>query len=116
MFREITEKGLDWLFGKLIYEMEGLKNDLIELSKVPKEKRDYLFIESVYMIDRYLDWVIETAMGFAINGSYPKKYQDLGLVIIDNARALRDFIDENFRDDMKRFSVELSKYSSLSFS
>ena len=96
MFKEMVNKGLDFLFKKFESELEGLQEDLEELAK--NRKHNFVEAETILTIDGYLDFIIERMMGFALDGSIPVKYQAWAMEIIERARGVRDFIYDNFED------------------
>lgn len=102
----MANKGLDILFRKFESELEGLQKDLEELAN--NRKHNFFEAEAVLTADSYLDFIIERMMGFALNGSMPKKYQDWSMDIIDRAKEVRDFIYDNF-EDVYRNSSQLRK-------
>ena len=102
MFKEITYKGLDFLFKKFEDELEALQEELEELSS--NRKHNFLEAKAVLTADSYLNFVIENMTGYALCGDYPDKYQNWALDVIDKAKSVRAFIYDNFQDVFDNYS------------
>jgi len=100
MFKEVVYKGLDVLFNRFENELRGLQEDLEDLAR--NRKYNFIEAETILTIDGYLDFIIERMMGFALDGSMPKKYQDWSIDIIDKAKEVRNFIYDNFEDVFRK--------------
>lgn len=102
MFKEIANKGLDFLFRKFESELEALQEELEELAN--NRKHNFLEAKAVLTADSYLNFVIENMTGYALGGHYPEKYQDWALDVIDKAKSIRAFIYDNFQDVFDNYS------------
>ena len=110
MFKEITNKGLDFLFRKFENELDALYSELEELAR--NRKYNFLEAKAILTADSYLNFVIENMTGIALNGSYPQNYQDWALDIIDRAKFVRAFIYDNFADVFENYPNLLREFAS----
>ena len=84
------------LFDKFDEELDGLYEDLRELSK--NRKYNFLEKEAILTADSYLDFVIERLSGFILRPDTPEDLLERAEKLLDKAKEIRHFIYDNFED------------------
>ena len=100
LLEKFAFKTLDSLFDRFDRELDELFDDLEKLSK--NRKYNWLEAESILNADRYLNFIIETLMGYALDGNVPKNYVDRATKLIEKSKVVREFIYDHFEDVFRR--------------